>query len=234
MQPRQKLILNVALVVTALLAAPWVIERYEGWQAEREEENLKGLTIPSFQIFNASRTEVIDLLMAKLQIAGYADLPVRVFREGRTVPEFHAIEGRRPPLPGQTINLALGSIPLGELLKYIGAATGSTCEVKGRGLVLVLAPGTTQHFRHESLKLDPGFFDGLSDRALANWAKDQGMTPYQGMTVAFRRRESEVEIYGPESEIEILEASVGNEPRHSRWKQIESTLVSWRMRLLGW
>ena len=88
-------------------------------------------------------------------------------------------------------------------------------------------------FRRATLRLDRTFFDDYSDRDLAGWARAQGMTPYEGATVEFKRERAEVEIFAPGSEIALLEASLGKQPHSDKWKQMEATIAGWRLRLFG-
>lgn len=234
MQPGKKLILTSALVIAAFLAILFGLRRYDEWRTERDERALRELPVVYFTVKDATLTETMEAVVQSVHALGRRDVRVTYFATSGELPEFHPFTDRRPPgHSGQRISLTLTGIPLEDLLKYVGTAADATCEVRGHELVVVPSRGTAQHFRRVTLKLEPEFFDEFPDRTLARWASDQGLATYEGMKVEFRRKQSEVEVYAPESEINQLKSSFGNQLHRDGWERMEAWVTDWRKRLLG-
>jgi hypothetical protein len=220
MRIRTKRILLIAGVVVLLAALSLAYQEYDERRTKREEDTLKGLVIDSFDVKDATLDEAVRLLVEKVHAAGHPELRPCVYANYRDAPRFHAqLNAMHLGTPNHRITMRLTSIPLVELVKYVGGLADSTCEVIGHDLLAVPTIGTTRPFRRATFKIYPDYFNGVPDKDLI-----YGLNFYEGMTVEIKRKQSKVEVFAPEEEIDTLEAIFLSARRPSWWEQAQSIL----------
>ncbi|MEP6669594.1 MAG: hypothetical protein ABJF10_10605 [Chthoniobacter sp.] len=224
MQARTKRILSIVFVALFLVVVAFGYRDFDERRLEREEKTLKYLVIDSFEVRDATLDEAVQLLVEKVHAMGHPELRARVFADRSAARHFHGLLNPPPDLhPGGKITLHLTSIPLVELVKYVGGLADSTCEVIGHDLVAVPALGTSRRFRRVTYRMYPDFFEIMPEKDLTQYLLGS-LTFYEEMKVDVKRNQSTVEIFAPEEQVDNLDALLHQNRLPSWWAQAESLI----------
>jgi hypothetical protein len=229
----------VVLAAPVLVAGGLIYGDYAERQAMREEETLKKLDVGSFSVENASVEAALKLIVEKVHARGHPEVRLRIYSDAKKAPFFHReLKPEYRPLDGpHALTITLGEnepLTLGDLLRYVGRLSDSTCDFRGHDLVVVPAVGTMERFRRRSYEM-PSLMsaDGKSlpdAKSLLELLKAEGFGPrYEGMTIGVGKKNSVV-FYGPASE-DPFEGDAVKTPLKDR---LRFQLINWRMRLFGY
>ena len=232
---RTKRIRSIAVLVFLLAALSLAYREYNERRMIREEEALKNLAIGPIEFTDATCEDALRILVEKLHAMGHPEVQLHMYSDAHQVPYFHTEQDRHRLLdaPPQPITFRLGdregeAFSLGQLLTYIGILGQSTCDLRGHDLVVVPTIGTMERFHKRRFKFT--FSAQIPNNNVAAWMKSNGVTFYDGMTIESKPKDSEIEIYAPESVIDMFDQDAVHQSFGDR---LRYAVLAWRMRLLG-
>jgi len=191
-----------------------------------EEETLMNVEFDALDFKDLTCDQALQMTAEKVHARGHPELQLELYGDPHKLEGFHVQVYPSNPDAGKTHSMSLMSgLKLRSLLWYLRFAYGGACVLQGHKLVGVPANGTFQPFEKATLRIRQPWAQVFADQGLRMFAQQNGVLFYEGMELEYRREQSEVVIYAPRDQIDLLSAIL--DPIPSRWQRLKWQAEAW-------
>lgn len=198
-----------------------------------EEEALLNVEFGTLDFKDLTFDQALQMTVEKVHARGHPELRLQIYSDPHKLDGFHTQVYPANPDAGKTHSVSLMSgVKLRSLLWYLGFAYGGTCVLQGNKLVGVPAIGTFQPFQKATWKLHPLRASLFGDQGLQGYARENGVTFYEGMMLEYQSERSEVVVCAPAEQMSLLYIIL--DPQPSRWQRLKWQAEGWYTRFFRW